>query len=187
MKTIALTVISLLMAFAFNFPIQAKCKAPIQGPPGPPGSPGGLASNYVSAYAVIHDGMQIVPTGDKYFPLSFPRDQFPPVGITHPVGLNSSSFKVHNSGIYLVGWTMMISNSAVSPVLTTLIVNGKPLNPSPFQVFEVTQPDTTLTLSGHTVIPLTAESIFQLGVSNQEGILEVNIPSLYMMQIGLSP
>lgn len=116
-----------------------------------------------------------------------------PINMTHPVSGDDSQFKILESGVYLIGWTLSMKENAqtitrVSIQLwnTTL---GQAIGPDPFQIEELVDGAELFdVVSGQTIVKLSKETILQLRL--QATLLDVepaNLlvfnPTLFIMKI----
>jgi hypothetical protein len=158
------------------------------GPIGPQGPPGTLVSNFASSFTT---GNQQIPTNQATFtPINFNSDQLVPVGIIHPVppGPDFSQFEVQNTGVYLIGWTFTFLNSDGLAFLDVRLFN---VSPNPFSTSTLLvpsgSPNFSATISGQTVIPLTAGTSIRLEVRVPAASAGANVqvanPSFWIVQI----
>lgn len=145
-----------------------------QGPQGPAGSQGpqgpagALVSNYASAASDIQ---AIILTGAK-FPIDFPDNLVPPVGIVHPYQSSDSQFQIVDSGIYQISWTVPVEwdvdlKNEVELYLydatTSTFFLPSPISKGAFDDITGSTTGTRfMTLSGQTIVQLSTGTVVQL-------------------------
>jgi hypothetical protein len=82
------------LALTVSSTVDACCKQPKAGPPGPQGATGatGPAGTLVSNYASAASDIQSIIFTGANFPINFPTDLVPPVGVVHPYLGDDSRF-----------------------------------------------------------------------------------------------
>lgn len=182
------------MVFCAQF-VEGKCHRPKQGPPGPPGSQGisgptgpqgitgstgptgptgpqGPAGSLVSDFAsAVSDIQTIIATFAK-FPINFPNNLVPPIGIVHPYLTDDSKFAITDNGIYQISWTVPVEWDVTSEDAVELFLydatTATYLLPNPISKgqFDNISPSITttryMTLSGQTILSLPAGTAVQL-------------------------
>ncbi|CCB87035.1 MULTISPECIES: hypothetical protein [Parachlamydia] len=168
----------------FTSEMHAKCEKPAQGPRGPTGEPGaqGQSLSLSSGYASSYGDLQVLNSGN-YFPLHFNHARVTPAHIAHPFNHNDTLFQVQKDGIYLIGWTFILSNDVDDIVSLGLQNVTHMINIHPFPQMEThLAANQTKVLSGQTIALLQAKTVVQFEILSQEGNLKVS-PSLIVMQI----
>ena len=148
--------------------VEAKCFKPKQGPAGPQGPAGSLVSNYASAASDIQS---IIATFAN-FPINFPDNLVPPVGIVHPYQTDDSKFEILDNGIYQIAWTVPVEwDSTLEDVVELFLYDATTATyflPSPIsrgQFDNIPGSSSTtrfMTLSGQTSVQLSAGTVVQL-------------------------
>lgn len=144
------------------------------GPPGPPGAPGeqgspgprgprGPAGAFALAYAAANNQLSQVLPATTDNPILFPDNNFPPVGIIHPVAADTSQFQVPETGHYLITWTLTGVSDMDEEVSIKLFntTTGNAINPNPFATTEVLAGQ-IFTMSGQTIVRLAGGRVVQL-------------------------
>lgn len=138
------------------------------GPIGPQGATGNIINNYAS---VASDVQSIIFTGAN-FPINFPNDLVPPVGILHPYLGDDSRFLIEDSGLYQISWTVPVEWDVTSENIVELyLYDAATLSyflPSPISresFDDITNSSSTSryrTISGQTIVSLNTGTIVQL-------------------------
>lgn len=172
--------------------IQAECFPPERGAagaPGPqgsqgiPGLPGPTLSNYISAYT---QGSSEVLGAGVFNPVIFLTNRFPPQGIVHPLGLDFSEFQILNTGVYRIGWTFSVFTTLIEGQQINVqlfdVSTNLPIPPTPFTQ-DVVPVLGFASISGHTIVPLLANTVIRLEVlPTLSGTTIVN-PSFFIYQV----
>ena len=150
---------------------EAKCHKPLQGPAGPQGIPG-PAGTLVSQYASAAGDVESVIATIANFPIHFPTNLVPPIGIVHPYLADDSKFEITESGIYQVSWTVpvewdVISENAIELFLydatTASYFLPSPISKGQFDNIPGSASTTRfMTLSGQTILSLPSGTVVQL-------------------------
>lgn len=177
-------------------------KIPERGPPGPPGPPGtpgeqgprgprgprGPAGAFATRFAAAHSDITQVITAATETPIRFPVNNFPPVGIVHPVNGNTTQFQVLNTGLYLITWTLSgTSTTDEGESVTTRLFNvttGTTIHPDPATRTRAF-PDAPFSISAQTIVRLPAGTIVQLRVdhSDEDATLIIANPTFTITEI----
>lgn len=157
--------------------VEAKCHKPKQGPAGPQGvqglvGPQGPAGSLVSNYASAASDIQSIIATFARFPINFPDNLVPPVGIVHPYLTDDSKFEIIEDGIYQISWTVPVEwDSILEDVVELFLYDATTATyflPSPIsreQFDNIPGSSSTtrfMTLSGQTIVPLSAGTVLQL-------------------------
>lgn len=160
--------------------VEAKCRRPEQGPTGPQGSQGpigpigpqGPAGSLVSNYASAASDIQSIIATFANFPINFPDNLVPPVGIVHPYQTDDSKFEIIDNGIYQIAWTVPVEwDSTLEDVVELFLYDATTATyflPSPIsrgQFDNIPGSSSTtrfMTLSGQTIVQLSAGTVVQL-------------------------
>jgi hypothetical protein len=149
---------------------DAKCQKPEQGPPGPPGPSGSLVTNYVSSSSSPQIFLDI-----GTHPIEFQNNIIPPVGIIHPYQSTDSDFQILNTGVYQISWTVQVNWDPRTKNIIELYLYDVTASSQipPIPVGKATFDDHTasaqhpryMTLSGQTIISLSANTVIQLQIN----------------------
>ncbi|MBS0655732.1 MAG: hypothetical protein JSR46_08140 [Verrucomicrobia bacterium] len=122
-------------------------------------------------------------------PISFATNQpGSPKNIVHPVSSDTTQFGIPQSGAYLIGWTLNLSNITAPDQVTIQLFNfttSTVIGPDPFQIVStgVEAPDND-SASGQTIIRLCKDTILQLLITDPVGGLVVTNPSFFITRVG---
>lgn len=185
-----------------------ECKKPDTGPPGPQGAPGtpgadgaqGLPGRQGPVGPFIKRSASAYTQGVQTFDavagnaVDFQTNSYVPVGIVHPtMSGGTTEFAVLNDGYYFITFTLSVeSENPLAIVSATLVdlTTGLPLHPDPFVSKSgvnnlLVQNPLSGNLSGQTIVFLTAGSVIQLQLSQDQvdNELTVTSPIFTIMQI----
>lgn len=169
------------------------------GPPGPPGAPGepgprgqrgprGPAGAFALRFAAAHNDVTQVINALTDTPVRFPVNNFPPVGIVHPVGGNTTQFQVLNTGLYLITWTLSgVTDSVDGEDVTTRLFNvttNNTINPNPATRTHAFT-DAPFTVSAQTIVRLPAGTIVQVRIdrTDEAATLIIGNPTFTITEI----
>ena len=135
------------------------------GPTGQTGPAGSITSSYASTYSGSELSILVTLT-----PVPFESEQFPPVGIVHPVAGDFSKFELINAGIYSIDW--VITGQADNPGAIFLqlynITTGFSFEPTIIGQLSLST-NQIFTLSGKVTVQIaTANTVIQLEVSSTD-------------------
>lgn len=157
--------------------VVAKCHKPEQGPRGPQGSQGpagpqGPAGSLVTNYASAASDIQTIIATFANFPINFTDNLVPPVGIVHPYQSDASKFEIIDSGIYQISWTVPVEwDNQFEDVVELFLYDAttatyflpSPISKGQFDHIPASSSTTRfMTLSGQTIVPLSAGTVVQL-------------------------
>lgn len=175
-----------------------------EGPPGPmgpqglPGTTGPTGADGIIAinYAAANDRtlLQTIVAAGTIRTIGFTENQVPPVGITHNISVDDTSFIILNEGFYTIGWLATLINPLFDIATIYLVytlndtlynINGLPFGSDPGENFDpmhVTSVGGNTTVSGNTLAFLPAGAVLQFRVGSSTGGLQIDFPRLSIIQ-----
>ncbi|CCB87034.1 MULTISPECIES: hypothetical protein [Parachlamydia] len=184
---VALTVFSSSYAWEEHQGIEAKKKPPATkpGPPGPPGpqGPPGPPGVFHVSYASAYGERQTIDSNHVFIPITFEHQRTTSIGMEHPVSNQYERFKIQNSGVYHIGWAITATSESDDEIEISLfnVTQGAPFQSDTLGKASLVANQAQV-ISGQTIVPLTAGTLFELQVASYFGNALIQ-PSITVMQI----